>query len=127
MTNRLRWAMALMVTVALAGAWWLARPDEAAGEIEAAQQALTAWGLFAGDGQECRRLAGSVRAEQADHFTGLDLEVHRSNHLSAEVPGFEVAGLQQGRLHDPPPPATGAGAAEGVGRRSDSVSSRSPR
>jgi hypothetical protein len=54
MTNRLRWALALVVTVALAGAWWLARPDEAAGEIEAAQQALTAWGLFAGDGQASR-------------------------------------------------------------------------
>ena len=54
MTNRLRWAMALVVILALAGAWWLARPYEAADEIEAAQQALTAWGLFAGDGDPSR-------------------------------------------------------------------------
>ena len=54
MTNRLRWAMALVVILSLGGAWWLARPGGGADEIEAAQQALTAWGLFAGDGDASR-------------------------------------------------------------------------
>ena len=55
MTSRLRWSLAIILVLVLAGVWWVVgRGYEAAGEIEAAQKALTAWGLFAGDGDTSR-------------------------------------------------------------------------
>lgn len=54
MTTRLRWVLALILVLLLAGAWWAAGRDKTQGEIEAAQSALTAWGLFAGDGDTSR-------------------------------------------------------------------------
>lgn len=54
MTTRLRWSLAIILIIVLAGAWWVAGRDKTEGEIEAAQHALTAWGLFAGDGDTSR-------------------------------------------------------------------------
>lgn len=54
MTTRVRWLLAIILILALGGAWWVAGRDETEGEIEAAQRALTAWGLFAGDGDTSR-------------------------------------------------------------------------
>ncbi|MGH8958668.1 MAG: hypothetical protein ACRDVK_08320 [Acidimicrobiia bacterium] len=54
MTSRLRWTLAIVLVLMLAGGWWLARPGTTESEIEAAQKALTAWGLFAGNGDTSR-------------------------------------------------------------------------
>ena len=54
MTTRLRWSLAIILIVVLAGAWWLTGREKAEDEIDAAQRALTAWGLFAGDGDTSR-------------------------------------------------------------------------
>lgn len=54
MTTRLRWSLAIVLILVLAGAWWVAGRDKTEGEIEAAQRALNAWGLFAGDGDTAR-------------------------------------------------------------------------
>lgn len=50
MTDRWRWALGVVLVLLLAGAWWLAGEEAPSEEIESAQAALTAWGLFAGDG-----------------------------------------------------------------------------
>jgi hypothetical protein len=53
-TTRLRWSLAIILILVLAGAWWVTGRDKTEDEIEAAQRALTAWGLFAGDGDTSR-------------------------------------------------------------------------
>ncbi len=57
-----------------------------------------------GDGQQRRRLAGPVRAEEGDDLTGCDREIQVADDGDAAVAGVDAAQLDQRCVHHAPSP-----------------------
>lgn len=62
------------MVMVLAGGWWLARRDSPTDEIDGAQAALTAWGLFAGDGDVSQLSTTFADGPQLAQLRGESIE-----------------------------------------------------
>ncbi|MGH8926268.1 MAG: hypothetical protein ACRDWA_16800 [Acidimicrobiia bacterium] len=102
MTSRLRWMLAIVVVLALAGAWWLAGRGVTESEIDAAQAALTAWGLFAGDGETSRLHETFGDGPQLAQLKGESIEpgspyTFTLSEAKVTAPGFVVGAVTVSR------------------------------